>query len=231
MIECARCGCRNDRDSRFCAACGFSTFPQVPNRAAAPEVGYSPQRSPWQQPQPVYVPPPAPAAAEPDWVTAQRQPYTPEAWNTPRSAPGHTVPQPNYPAPVAATDPIARTATPTFRQTDPSLPSPPILMGFLVSFDGDDLGRFWPLYQGNLLVGRAQTMDNLDIAIDHSTTSARHAQLTALARPSRLSVQDLGSTNGTFLNDYRLVPGQPQPAVHGDRIRFGGYHAIVVLVA
>jgi pSer/pThr/pTyr-binding forkhead associated (FHA) protein len=107
----------------------------------------------------------------------------------------------------------------------------PILLGFFVSFDGNDLGRFWPLHQGQLLVGRALAADNLDIAIEHNTTSARHAQLVALARPSRLTVQDIGSTNGTFVNDQRILPGQTAIAAHGDRIRFGGYTVNVVLIA
>jgi pSer/pThr/pTyr-binding forkhead associated (FHA) protein len=107
----------------------------------------------------------------------------------------------------------------------------PILVGFFVSFDGNELGRFWPVHQGQLLVGRAQAAENLHIAIEHNTTSARHAQLVALARPSRLTVQDIGSTNGTFVNDQRILPGQPVLAVHGDRIRFGGYTVHVVLIA
>jgi pSer/pThr/pTyr-binding forkhead associated (FHA) protein len=44
-------------------------------------------------------------------------------------------------------------------------------------------------------------------------------------------VQDLGSTNGTFVNDQRILPGQPVMAAHGDRIRFGGYTVHVVLIA
>jgi pSer/pThr/pTyr-binding forkhead associated (FHA) protein len=103
-------------------------------------------------------------------------------------------------------------------------------MGFLVSFDGNELGRFWPLHQGRLIVGRAQATDGLDVAIDHGATSARHAQLIASALPSRVSVQDLGSTNGTFINDQRLAPGHAQLVAHGDRIRFGGFSVRVVLV-
>jgi pSer/pThr/pTyr-binding forkhead associated (FHA) protein len=103
-------------------------------------------------------------------------------------------------------------------------------MGFLVSFDGNELGRFWPVHQGRLIVGRSQSTDGLDIAIDHGATSARHAQLIASAQPSRVSVQDLGSTNGTFINDQRLAPGHVQLVAHGDRIRFGGFNVRVVLV-
>ncbi len=233
MVECTRCGCRNDRDSRFCAACGFSMLPQLVQRVATPAPAFIGQQAPWPQPQPAFAAAPAPAPRpEPEWAVAQQRPgYVSDAWNAPRPAAGHTVPQPGYPMPPPSVEAIPRAVTPPFRQTDPAIAAAPILMGFLVSFDGNDLGRFWPLYQGQLIVGRAQTTDNLDITVDHATTSARHAQLIALARPSRLSVQDLGSTNGTYVNEQRLVPGQPQLAAHGDRLRFGGYNVHVVLIA
>jgi pSer/pThr/pTyr-binding forkhead associated (FHA) protein len=105
-----------------------------------------------------------------------------------------------------------------------------VLIGFLVSYDGNELGRFWPISQGRVVVGRAQAAEGLDIAIDHGATSARHAQLIAAAAPSRLSVQDLGSTNGTFINDQRLASGHAQMLSHGDQIRFGGFTVRVVLV-
>jgi hypothetical protein len=232
MVECTRCGCRNDRDSRFCAACGFSMLPQLVQRVATPAPAYMPQPAPWPQPVPGFAAAAPMPRLDPEWAAAQRRPgYAPDAWNMPRPAPDHTVPQPSQPMASPSVEANPRRVTPTFRQTDPSISAAPILVGFLVSFDGNDLGRFWPLHQGQLLVGRALTSDTLDIAIEHNTTSARHAQLVALARPSRVSVQDLGSTNGTFVNDQRLTPGQPQLAAHGDRLRFGGYNVHVVLIA
>jgi len=233
MVECTRCGCQNDIDSRFCAACGFSMLPQLIQRSATPVPGYSQPQAAWpvqaSQPSPAY-----PAAAhafarpEPDWVPSQRRPgQVSDSWNPPRQVPGYTVPQPNQ----LPNEVVSRTAPPAAGQTNPSMAAAPILLGFFVSFDGNDLGRFWPLHQGQLLVGRALAADNLDIAIEHNTTSARHAQLVALARPSRVTVQDIGSTNGTFVNDQRILPGQTVIAAHGDRIRFGGYTVNVVLIA
>jgi hypothetical protein len=233
MVECTRCGCRNDIESRFCAACGFSMLPQLVQRVATPAPAFMAQPAPWAQLAPGFPAAAAPMPRpEPEWAAAQRRPgYGSDAWNLPRPAPDHTVPQSSQPMVSPSVEGGPRRVTPTFRHTDPSISAAPILMGFLVSFDGNDLGRFWPLHQGQLLVGRAQTSENLDIAIEHNTTSARHAQLIALARPSRVSVQDLGSTNGTFLNDQRLTPGQPLLAAHGDRLRFGGYNVHVVLIA
>ncbi len=49
--------------------------------------------------------------------------------------------------------------------------------------------------------------------------SRRHARL--LCRPDGWFLEDLQSTNGTFLNENRLPPGQPVPLSHGDLIRLG----------
>src|SRR5512142_461363 len=234
MVECTRCGCRNDVESRFCAACGFSMLPQLIQRAATPVPGYAQPPLAW----PAQVAPAAPAyplaaqpyaSPSPEWAPShQNRPgHVSDSWNLPKQSPAFTAPQPNQPPQEA----VPRTVTPPAGQTNPSMAAVPILIGFFVSFEGNDLGRFWPLHQGQLLVGRAQAAENLDIAIEHNTTSARHAQLVALARPSRLTVQDIGSTNGTFVNDQRILPGQPLMAVHGDRIRFGGYTVHVVLIA
>ncbi len=182
MVECTRCGCRNDRESRFCAACGFSLLAPLVRRAT-PAAGFSAVPELWH----------APAAGFP-------QPAIPDIVSQAE------VPQPNQPNVMAPPTPV-RSTIPPVGYTEPPRFAPPVLMGFLVSFEGNELGRFWPLHQGRLIVGRSQAADGLDIAIDHGATSARHAQLIASAQPSRVSVQDLGSTNGTFINDQRLPRG------------------------
>jgi len=49
--------------------------------------------------------------------------------------------------------------------------------------------------------------------------SRRHARL--LRRPEGWLLEDLNSTNGTFLNETRLLPGQPARLRGDDRIRLG----------
>lgn len=49
--------------------------------------------------------------------------------------------------------------------------------------------------------------------------SRRHARL--LRRPDGWFLEDLQSTNGTFLNENRLSPGQPARLNHGDLVRLG----------
>jgi ABC-type multidrug transport system ATPase subunit/pSer/pThr/pTyr-binding forkhead associated (FHA) protein len=66
-------------------------------------------------------------------------------------------------------------------------------------------------------IGRAQ--DN-DLVLAHPTVSTRHAQLTRQADGSVL-VQDLGSTNGTFVDGER-VDGRGKIARPGQRVAIGG---------
>lgn len=108
--------------------------------------------------------------------------------------------------------------------------APRVLAGFLVSYEGDDLGTFYPLYQGRNVIGRKDAAEGLDIPIDHPTTSSRHAVIHAAARPGRAKLEDGGSTNGTFLNDEKIPPKAPHELADGDEIRFGGYAVTVKIV-
>jgi pSer/pThr/pTyr-binding forkhead associated (FHA) protein len=108
--------------------------------------------------------------------------------------------------------------------------APRVLAGFLVSYEGNDLGTFWPVYQGKNVIGRKAAADGLDIEIDHPTTSSRHAFVHAAARPGAFKIEDSGSTNGTFLNEERLAKNSPQEVRDGDTIRFGGYAVAVKIV-
>ena len=70
------------------------------------------------------------------------------------------------------------------------------------------------LQENSSLVGRSS---NCDIQIDHDSLSREHARL--VQRNDDLSVQDLHSTNGTFVNERPLTT---ETSVHpGDVIRFG----------
>ncbi len=56
-----------------------------------------------------------------------------------------------------------------------------------------------------------------DIVLEDSFSSSRHARL--IPQGDAVVLEDLGSTNGTYLNDEPL--GGPQPLHDGDRIRIG----------
>jgi len=95
------------------------------------------------------------------------------------------------------------------------------LAGFLVSFQDDPMGRFWPLYQGRNSIGRADTGQRVDIEVAHGTTSTNHAALEIDG--SRVAIVDAGSTNGTFHNEEAIGYQGRRDVRDGDRIRFGGY--------
>lgn len=105
-----------------------------------------------------------------------------------------------------------------------------MLAAFLVSFETTELGTFWPIYQGTSTLGRRDAADGLDIEIEHPTTSSKHATILASARPGRVKVEDLGSTNGTFVDDERIPPGVKRELRDGQSVRFGGYTVTVRIV-
>ncbi len=74
-------------------------------------------------------------------------------------------------------------------------------------------GAAYDLAEGAVL-GRG---DNADIRLEDSFASGRHTQLTP--HGDVIVVEDLGSTNGTYLNGEPL--NGPQPLHPGDRIRIG----------
>jgi pSer/pThr/pTyr-binding forkhead associated (FHA) protein len=105
-----------------------------------------------------------------------------------------------------------------------------VLAGFLVSYESTELGVFWPLYQGQNVVGRKGAAPGLDIEVDHPTTSSRHAVIHASARPGRLRVEDPGSTNGTFVGEHMIEKNKQHELRDGDSVRFGGFNVIVKII-
>jgi FHA domain-containing protein len=75
------------------------------------------------------------------------------------------------------------------------------------------VGAAYDLSEGALL-GRG---DDADIVLEDSFASSRHARLAP--HGDVIVLEDLGSTNGTYLNDEPLRG--PQPLHPGDRIRIG----------
>jgi pSer/pThr/pTyr-binding forkhead associated (FHA) protein len=126
------------------------------------------------------------------------------------------------PAPAAAAPaPAAAVAV------DPSLR---VLAGFLVSYEATELGVFWPIYQGQNIVGRKGAAPGLDVEIDHPTTSSRHAVIHATARPGKLRIEDPGSTNGTFLSEHMIDKNKSHDLRDGEAVRFGGFNVIVKII-
>ena len=84
----------------------------------------------------------------------------------------------------------------------------------LVQIHGPELGKKYALENGELTIGR---VEGNHIVVDLDNVSRRHARIHA--QGGRVYVEDLGSTNGTFLNDDEVA--QPTPLRSGDLVKVG----------
>jgi two-component system, cell cycle response regulator len=83
----------------------------------------------------------------------------------------------------------------------------------LVVIFGADLGKRIEIGPKAVEIGRAATCD---IPIDQESVSRRHARV--FRKGTAYRVEDLGSTNGTFVNDGRVAE---RDLVQGDQVKIG----------
>ena len=84
---------------------------------------------------------------------------------------------------------------------------------------GPQTGKTWVLPAGVTEIGRHPESD---IFLDDVTVSRRHCRV-AVAETS-VSLEDAGSTNGTYVNDARVDRVELRP---GDRLLVGKFHLVV----
>ncbi|MDQ4491281.1 FHA domain-containing protein [Sinomonas sp. ASV486] len=101
-----------------------------------------------------------------------------------------------------------KTGAPTARQVrrNPELAEPPARQQArqLVVVEGPLSGTSIPLEGVPVLLGRAQ---EATLVLEDDYASGRHARL--FPQGSRWFIEDLGSTNGTYLADQQLTRAQP----------------------
>ncbi len=90
----------------------------------------------------------------------------------------------------------------------------------LIAQRGIHAGRKWPLPPGVTNIGRHPSSD---IALDDITVSRRHCRM-LLDSGGRLFLEDLGSTNGSYVNERRLEEARLRS---GDRLMIGKFHLTV----
>jgi len=103
------------------------------------------------------------------------------------------------------------------RRRDAAPPAPPGTRLIVIDAGASDRPP------GSALPARAVTaigrdLDN-DVVINDPTISGRHAVLNR--RDAAWWLEDLGSTNGTFVNDQRLGRAAPAVVRSGDVVQFG----------
>jgi len=84
----------------------------------------------------------------------------------------------------------------------------------LVMRSGPNPGKIFTLTQGEIIVGREV---GADIVINDAEISRKHARL--VSQHGGYIVEDLGSTNGTFVNGQRLMG--PHMLRHGELVSMG----------
>ena len=88
------------------------------------------------------------------------------------------------------------------------------IVGFLMTYDRDPLGTYYPLHEGRETIGRG---DDVTIRIDDTQLSKKHAVI--LYRNGMFLFEDRLSSNGTLLNGKDAI-GQYE-LQHGDVLKMG----------
>jgi len=105
------------------------------------------------------------------------------------------------------------------------------LRGFLVSFQSNPKGEFWPLYGGRHWIGRAHSGENVTIALADATISSRHAVIVVDAEIGSIHIEDTRSTNGTYVNDEHIGVSTMRQLRDGDGIRFGAFATVIKILS
>jgi hypothetical protein len=209
---------------------GYGAPPQA-GYGAAPQAAYATPGA-----QPGYSPPAAPFGAGQPYGSGSGQPGQPYGGSpAPQGQPygGTPGPQGGYaPAPQPYGQPPAQPygAPPAPNDTAREAAPPKILRGFLVAYEANPSGDFWPLTGGRSIVGRLGATEGIDISMQAPTISSRHAAMVVDAASGTITVEDTGSTNGTFVNDEHIGFNGRRELRDGDRLRFGGYTTIVKVI-
>jgi hypothetical protein len=199
--------------------------------------GPPPQPGVGAPPPPAFAPPPPPPAFGAPPPAPGFAPPGPGGFGGPPPAPAFGAPAPaGFPPPVQ----------PGFGAPPPAFGAPPgpapgaeasggpvpgnIVRGFLVAYGSNPAGDFWPLKGGRLAVGRQGGGDGIEISLQDPTISSRHAAVLVDAASGSVSVEDTGSTNGTFVNDEHIGFNGRRELRDGDRLRFGGFTTIVKVI-
>ncbi len=232
MIKCQNCGTDNLDGSEYCDECGSrlavaagvqsSGYVQVQPPAPPPPPAFT-RETVTPKPATPYTPPPAQIMQVPAAPVPVSPVPIPPAPNQPPASPGQTA------APQSAARPPAN-KTVALRQQDGSLNNPdasaPGVRARLTIQRGGRIGKEFVIINDESLIGRWDADGGIfpDVDLDQDDPEAkisrRHARV--LIQSDQFFIEDLGSTNGTFVNrGQRLLPGNRHPLNQGDEIIVG----------
>lgn len=238
MIKCPICQFDNEDGALFCEQCksdlgaGMPTATvagvmTLPASAVASVVADAASES---------VPMATIEAAPPAGASAVAVAYPMSETPPPAALPVEAAPT-LPPIPEAASADIYQTMAPVGSTTQhgaPSLsgslslpPTTPLPAGAqpkLVVLRGLKINTEYPLYEGHNFVGRTDEKP-VDVDLedqeppDRIWSSRQHALITF--EDNALTIEDLNSSNGTFVNRTRVYPGQKRPLSVGDVVQIG----------
>lgn len=249
MPFCTQCGAENPNMARFCDQCGAQLETTTPThqpatthsqaaRSSVDSSGGSVSAGPGKCPQCGAVVIPGEAFCDTCGASLLTNvvPVQQPANNVP-SAPIPSIPdQPTYPPPQPSYEPIPSNPAPN--PLTPSPPPPPpipavpypqrtLLSPATLIIQGSGVELSLPAAE-QAVIGRADKVSNFYPDIDltphqglEKGVGRRHARLSI--QGDRIMLEDLDSTNGTYLNSTRVPPRTPQFINHGDEIILGRF--------
>jgi hypothetical protein len=251
MLKCPFCHFENEDGALFCEQCKSdlagaempaAAVPTVESAASEPAsvdaVQYIAEAAPvvegfMSEAVPVAAVAEAAADASPLGVpVAEFTPTSappPPALSVPSDASAPTVPEPAAPTMPASTMPAP--ATPDAAASDQAT-LPPDAQPRLLVLRGQKRNVEYPLYDGLNFIGRADEKP-VDIDLedqeppDRIWCSRQHALISL--EEGRLAIEDLNSSNGTFVNRSRIYPGQKRPLTVNDVIQIGNVQLKVIV--
>ena len=236
MMKCPFCHFDNEDGALFCEQCksdlaGVESAPPV--HSAQPVIAAGIET----------VPLVAPVVESVVAEAVVAEAYVAEAMPIEAMTPADVVvpmvePTPIMPEPAAA--PVAEApaapVTPVTPVTEPATPAAPALPAGaeprLLVLRGQKRNVEYPLYEGHNFIGRADEKP-VDIDLedqeppDRVWSSRQHALISL--ENGQLTIEDLNSSNGTFVNRSKIYPAQPVPLKPNDVIQIGTVQLKVVV--
>jgi hypothetical protein len=204
MLKCPFCGFDNEDGALFCEQCksDLGAVEPVPTAPAAPAAE---ETIPMAQ-----------AIPEAEAVPMAQVVAAPAAEAAPAAAPAaEAVPE------AAPAEPAAPAAA---AEAAPAAALPPGAQPKLVVIRGQKINAEYPIYPDLNFIGRADEKP-VDIDLedqeppDRVWCSRQHALITL--ENGVMTLEDLNSSNGTYVNRARVYPGQKRQLSVGDTIQIG----------